>query len=57
MLVLFIIFILLGYFIFSDKKAILSLIRGSQSIVPVSAPDYSDDDRKRLDSILNEANP
>ena len=57
LLIWFIFFIVLGYFVFSDKKAILDWMRPVQKIVPVSSPGYSDEDRKRLDSILEEVNP
>lgn len=71
-LILFIVCLLAGYFIFSDKAIIVESIKKRlfdldlpvvttkenelQDMSP-AAPDYSEKDRKRLDSILKEVNP
>ena len=71
-LILFIACLLAGYFIFSDKSIIIESIKKRlfdldlpavitkdselQDMSP-AAPDYSEKDRKRLDSILQEAHP
>lgn len=57
---LFIVFILIGYFIFSDsiKKRFFKIDLPVLNMkVQKPAPDYTDEDRKRLDSILKEVNP
>lgn len=72
-LILFIVCLLAGYFIFSDKTIIVESIKKRlfdldlptvitkenklQDMSPAASPDYSDQDRKRLDSILLDNQP
>lgn len=66
-------FLLAGFFIFSDKNILVDSIKkrfldldlpkvsvpekGLQDMSPAQAPDYSDKDRQRLDSILEDSQP
>lgn len=71
--ILFVTFLLVGYFIFSDKTILVESIKKRlfdldlpavitkdkelQDMSPAASPDYSEQDRKRLDSILLDSQP
>ena len=72
-IILFLILLLVGYFVFSDKAifmesikkrlfdldlpAVITKDKELQDMSPAASPDYSEQDRKRLDSILLDSQP